>query len=100
MTIADFLAPSLPPELENVPSAEGPLPPLSAVAGRPHAVPIDILHELHGPLFYADYRGLRQLYACSLQLAAELCDETRFVKNVNPGLEVLRPIAGDGLFTA
>ena len=79
--MADF-APSLPPELDDVPSAEGPLPPPSDLVGRPYALPVDILGELHGPLFYADYSGFRKLYACSLELVEELCDESRFAKNL------------------
>lgn len=96
----DEFRPSLPPDLENVPSAEGPLPPPSKLVGRPHALPVDILGELHGPLFYADYSGFRKLYACSLELVEELCDESRFAKNLMHSLARVRPLAGDGLFTA
>ncbi|HTM85530.1 MAG TPA: cytochrome, partial [Mycobacterium sp.] len=96
----DEFGPSLPPDLENVPSAEGALPPPSELVGRPHALPVDILGELHGPLFYADYSGFRKLYACSLELVEELCDESRFAKNLMHSLARVRPLAGDGLFTA
>ena len=84
----------------DVPSAEGPLPPPSDLVGRPYALPVDILGELHGPLFYADYSGFRKLYACSLELVEELCDESRFAKNLTQSLARVRPLAGDGLFTA
>ncbi|GFG85981.1 NADPH--cytochrome P450 reductase [Mycolicibacter algericus] len=97
--MADFTA-SLPPELDNVPSAEGALPPWSDLVGRPYALPIDILGELHGPLFYADFSGVRKLYACSRELVEELCDENRFAKNPMRPLERVRQLAGDGLFTA
>jgi cytochrome P450 / NADPH-cytochrome P450 reductase len=94
-------APSLPPTLDNVPSAEGqPLPTAADLAGRPYALPIDILGERHGPIFYADYNGIRKLYVCSLDLVEELCDENRFAKNLTPTLARVRPLAGDGLFTA
>ncbi len=83
--MAEF-APSLPPQLDDVPSAEGPLPSWADVAGRPYALPIDILGELHGPLFYADYNGFRKLYACSADLVDELCDESRFAKNLTQSL--------------
>jgi len=56
-------APSLPPTLDDVPSAEGPLPTQADLAGRPYALPIDVLAELHGPIFYADYGGVRKLCA-------------------------------------
>lgn len=96
----DF-APSLPPLLDNVPSAEGqPLPTAADLAGRPYALPIDILGERHGPIFYADYNGIRKLYVCSMKLVDELCDESRFAKNLTCTLDRVRPLAGDGLFTA
>ena len=97
--MADF-APSLPPQLENVPSAEGALPTPADLVGRPYALPIDILGELHGPAFYADYSGVRKLYICSMSLVEEVCDEGRFAKNLTQPLADIRPLAGDGLFTA
>lgn len=95
----DF-APSLAPELADVPSADGALPGPADLAGRPYALPVDILGELHGPIFYADYSGFRKLYVCSPELVEELCDEARFAKNLTPSLARVRPLAGDGLFTA
>lgn len=92
--------PSAPPELTDVASAEGPLPGPDLLAGRPYALPIDLLGELYGPLFYADFNGERKLYACSAELVEELCDETRFAKNLTASLARIRPLAGDGLFTA
>jgi cytochrome P450/NADPH-cytochrome P450 reductase len=69
--------------------------------GRPRALAVDLLGELHGPLFYADFNGgIRKLYACSLELVSELCDEARFAKNLTATLARVRPLAGDGLFTA
>jgi len=97
--MADF-APCSPPQLENVPSAEGALPTPAELVGRPYALPIDILGELHGPAFYADYSGVRQLYMCSMALVEELCDESRFAKNLTEPLADYRQVAGDGLFTA
>ena len=42
---------------------------------------MDVLGEMHGPLFYADFAGgIRKLYACSLELVTELCDESRFAR--------------------
>ncbi|MGD9619278.1 MAG: cytochrome P450 [Mycolicibacterium sp.] len=92
--------PSSPPDLDEIPSAVGPLPTPDLLVGRPYALPIDLLGELHGPLFYADFDGERKLYACSAELVEELCDEDRFAKNLTQSLARLRPLAGDGLFTS
>jgi len=35
-----------------------------------------------------------------LELVEELCDESRFAKNLTNSLARVRPLAGDGLFTA
>jgi cytochrome P450 / NADPH-cytochrome P450 reductase len=62
---------------------------------------VDLLGELHGPIFYADFNGgFKKLYVCSLELVSELCDESRFAKNLTATLARVRPLAGDGLFTA
>ncbi|OBH51036.1 cytochrome P450 [Mycobacterium sp. E2479] len=92
---------SSPPDLPGIPSAEGRLPGPDQLVGRPRALAVDLLGELHGPLFYADFNGgFRKLYACSLELVTELCDESRFAKNLTATLARVRPLAGDGLFTA
>lgn len=39
-------------------------------------------------------------FVCSARLAAEVLDERRFRKTIGPPLSSLRPLAGDGLFTA
>ena len=82
------------------PSAEGPLPSPDQLIGRPRALAVDLLGELHGPLFYADFNGgFRKLYACSLELVAQLCDESRFAKNLTatlgPAPARLRSFLGD-----
>ena len=70
--------PSLPPELDNVPSAEGPLPTPADLTGRPYALPIDLLGEVRPDL--PPTGGIRKLYVCSLELVNRLCGETRFVR--------------------
>lgn len=92
--------PSSPPDLDGIPSALGPLPGPEELVGRLYTLPLDLAAERHGPLFYADYDGERKLYACSAQLVEELCDESRFAKNLTHSLARLRPLAGDGLFTS
>ncbi|WP_238997203.1 cytochrome P450 [Mycolicibacterium sp. CBMA 361] len=91
-------APSPPPALDGVADA-GPERAGFAV-NRPYAMPSDLLAEKFGPLFYADFGGAKRLYACSLELVDELCDESRFAKNPMEPLARARPLVGDGLFTA
>lgn len=55
---------------------------------------------LLGPLFQITINGEKQIFATSQALVDELCDESRFHKAVATGLEVLRLLAHDGLFTA
>lgn len=53
-----------------------------------------------GPLFQITINGEKQIFATSQALVDELCDESRFHKAVASGLENLRMLAHDGLFTA
>ena len=92
--------PAVPPEIPDVPSAVGVELPPGPLPGRPYSLPADLLTEQFGPLFYSDFGGSRRLYACSLDLVDELCDETRFVKALTDRLARFRPLAGNGLFTA
>lgn len=94
------MSPAVPPEIPGIPSAVGVELPPGPVSGRPYALPADLLTEQYGPLFYSDFGGSRRLYACSLDLVDELCDETRFVKGLTDRLARFRPLAGNGLFTS
>ena len=96
----DGFSPATPPEIPGIPSAVGVELPPGPVPGRPYALPADLLTERYGPLFYADFGGSRRLYACSLALIDELCDETRFTKALTDRLARFRPVVGNGLFTA
>ena len=53
-----------------------------------------------GPMF--ELRVFRQRFVLvqGAELAAELCDDSRFHKALAPGVEALRMFVGDGLFTA
>ena len=51
-------------------------------------------------IFELDFAGYRWPFVASASLAAEVCDEKRFRKVIVPPLSILRPLAGDGLFTA
>ncbi|KAK1979270.1 NADPH cytochrome P450 [Colletotrichum cereale] len=52
------------------------------------------------PIFSLTLLGKRETFVSSPALCRELCDEQRFHKMVTKGLERLRPVTGDGLFTA
>ncbi|GLA42923.1 hypothetical protein AnigIFM63309_011658 [Aspergillus niger] len=58
------------------------------------------LANKYGPLFQITINGEKQIFATSQALVDELCDESRFHKAVASGLENLRMLAHDGLFTA
>ncbi|MET0402849.1 MAG: cytochrome P450 [Cystobacter sp.] len=54
-----------------------------------------------GPIFRLDFPGGRSaLVVSSHELVSELCDESRFDKQVTGALKQIRDFAGDGLFTA
>ncbi|OQE13376.1 hypothetical protein PENFLA_c049G03259 [Penicillium flavigenum] len=53
-----------------------------------------------GPLFQISINGEKLIFATSQALVDELCDETRFHKAVVAGVEKLRMLINDGLFTA
>ncbi|MFC5056502.1 cytochrome P450 [Saccharothrix xinjiangensis] len=53
-----------------------------------------------GPVFELKAFDRRFAFVCGAELVAELADETRFTKHVPPGVEAMRGMLGDGLFTA
>jgi cytochrome P450 len=53
-----------------------------------------------GSIFELNVFAQKFVFVAGVELAAELCDETRFHKTLSPGLVALRGFAGDGLFTA
>lgn len=53
-----------------------------------------------GPIFERRALGHRFVLVSGADLVAELSDETRSAKHVAPGVEALRGIGGDALFTA
>ncbi|MFD5073883.1 cytochrome P450 [Streptomyces sp. NPDC058371] len=53
-----------------------------------------------GPIFRRKGFGKEIVFVWGAGLTAELADETRFAKHVGLGVANLRPVAGDGLFTA
>lgn len=53
-----------------------------------------------GPIFRRKAFGKEIVFVWGADLTADLADESRFAKHVGLGVANLRPIAGDGLFTA
>jgi unspecific monooxygenase len=53
-----------------------------------------------GPIFELQVFAQKFVFVGGAELAAELCDETRFHKTLSPALAALREFVGDGLFTA
>ncbi|WP_214413036.1 bifunctional cytochrome P450/NADPH--P450 reductase [Sphaerisporangium fuscum] len=51
-------------------------------------------------IYQLDLLGRKVLFVYDPDLVAELCDETRFYKGIDPPLSIVRDFAGDGLFTA
>ncbi|MEV7188080.1 cytochrome P450 [Kitasatospora sp. NPDC093102] len=91
-------------EGERAAGAEGRAVPLVDIsAAPPAAAPMVRTMELareHGPAFVQRLHGRDLLVVSSLELVAELADETRFTKSIGPALENVRQFTGDGLFTA
>jgi cytochrome P450/NADPH-cytochrome P450 reductase len=58
------------------------------------------LAKEYGPIFKLALPGTELLMVSSRELVDELCDETRFDKQLTPVLLQVRNFAGDGLFTS
>ena len=95
------------PTMSAVPSATLPAPPGIPVLGNLLQLPrgrltqhfTKVARDFDG-IFEIDFAGYRAPFVTSADLAAEVCDEKRFRKVIGPPLSLLRPLAGDGLFTA
>lgn len=53
-----------------------------------------------GPIFEMKALDLKLVFVAGAGLTQQLCDESRFIKSLVPGVADLRMFAGDGLFTA
>ncbi|MGJ3558427.1 cytochrome P450 [Streptomyces sp. INA 01156] len=89
------------PALRRIPV----LPTGSPSSGRPRLEPAHPRPGLDaprppGPIFRRNAFGKEFVFVWGADLVADLADEARFAKHVGLGVANLRPVAGDGLFTA
>ncbi|MCQ4206082.1 cytochrome P450 [Streptomyces longispororuber] len=91
------------PRLDRIPHPPRRVPLIGDVVGTNVRTPVQdsmrIAAEL-GPIFRRKGFGKEIVFVWGADLAAELADESRFAKHVGLGVANLRPVAGDGLFTA
>ncbi|MEG3627814.1 cytochrome P450 [Streptomyces poriticola] len=91
------------PELHRIPHPPHRLPLLGDVLGASRRTPLQdsvrYARQL-GPIFRRRAFGKEFVFVWGAELGADLADEARFAKHVGLGVANLRPVAGDGLFTA
>lgn len=91
------------PRLDLIPHPPRRLPLVGDILGsdvrRPVQDSMRFARQL-GPIFRRKAFGKEIVFVGGAELAAELADESRFAKHVGLGVANLRPVAGDGLFTA
>ncbi|MEU0441781.1 cytochrome P450 [Streptomyces sp. NPDC006186] len=91
------------PELHRIPRPAHRLPLLGDVLGANRHTPIqDSMRHARrlGPIHRRRAFGREFVFVWGADLVADLADEARFAKHVGLGIANLRPVAGDGLFTA
>ncbi|WP_033308604.1 cytochrome P450 [Streptomyces iakyrus] len=91
------------PELDRIPHPPRRVPLLGDVVGVNRSTPVQesMRHARRlGPVFRRKAFGKEFVFVWGARHAADLADESRFAKHVGLGVANLRPVAGDGLFTA
>ncbi|MFD9113311.1 MULTISPECIES: cytochrome P450 [Streptomyces] len=91
------------PELHRIPHPPYRIPLLGDVLGTNVRTPVQEsvrLGQRLGPIFRRKAFGKEIVFVGGAGLAAEMAEESRFAKHVGVGVANLRPVAGDGLFTA
>ncbi|MFL4908766.1 cytochrome P450 [Streptomyces sp. MMS24-I2-30] len=91
------------PELHRIPHPPNRLPLLGDVLDADRRTPVQgtLRHARRlGPIFRRKAFGNEFVFLWGARLAADIADESRFAKHVGLGVANLRPVAGDGLFTA
>ncbi|MEW2393824.1 cytochrome P450 [Streptomyces venezuelae] len=91
------------PELHRIPHPPRRLPVLGDILGANVRTPLQDSMKMAvqlGPIFRRKAFGKEFVFVWGAELAADMADESRFAKHVGLGVANLRPVAGDGLFTA
>ena len=91
------------PELHRIPHPPYRVPLLGDVLGADRRSPVqDSMRYARqlGPIFRRKAFGNEFVFVWGAEPAADMADETRFAKHVGLGVANLRPVVGDGLFTA
>ncbi|MFJ8061464.1 cytochrome P450 [Streptomyces sp. NPDC096142] len=91
------------PGLDRIPHPPRRIPFLGDVLGADRRTPLqDSLRFARqlGPIFRRKAFGKEFVFVWGADLVADMADESRFAKHVGLGVANLRPVAGDGLFTA
>ncbi|MFF3493034.1 cytochrome P450 [Streptomyces sp. NPDC002795] len=91
------------PRLDRIPRPPRRVPFIGDVVGANVRSPLQDSMKLAaelGPIFRRKGFGKEIVFVAGADLSAELADESRFAKHVGLGVANLRPVAGDGLFTA
>lgn len=91
------------PRLDRIPHPPRRVPWLGDVLGVSVRTPVQdsmAIGRRLGPVFRRKVLGKEIVFAWGADVVADLCDESRFAKHVGLGVANLRPVAGDGLFTA
>jgi unspecific monooxygenase len=91
------------PELHRIPHPPRRVPLVGDVLGADVRSPLQDsmkFGRVLGPIFRRKAFRNEIVFVWGAEPAAELADESRFAKHVGLGVANLRPVAGDGLFTA
>ncbi|MCP3765051.1 bifunctional cytochrome P450/NADPH--P450 reductase [Domibacillus sp. A3M-37] len=82
------------------PKTYGPLGNLPLIDKDKPTLSMMKLAEEYGPIFQLELPTGKLVMVSGHELAAEVCDESRFDKSVGGPLKKIRPFMGDGLFTS
>ncbi|MFC4008798.1 bifunctional cytochrome P450/NADPH--P450 reductase [Nonomuraea purpurea] len=89
--------------MARIPAPQG-LPILGNMLQIPSHSPVEhfvqVASRFEGGIFRLEIAGRTIVMVYDPDLVAEVCDESRFIKRINPPLSIVREFGGDGLFTA